>query len=72
LFEIYSGAALGNKLKVFPNYYRDAIEEAAQDEKRIRRTVIDLIAGMTESQALEMHNRLVGVAVGSGLEEIVP
>lgn len=72
LFEIYSEAALGNKLKVFPNYYRDAIEEAAQDEKRIRRTVIDLIAGMTESQALEMHNRLVGVAVGSGLEEIVP
>jgi hypothetical protein len=26
---------------------------------------------MTEAQALAMHNRLTGVSVGSGLDEIV-
>ena len=72
LFEIYmdaSGKATTQNL--FPAYYREAIEDAKGDEKQIKRTVIDLIAGMTENQALAMYNRLVGVSVGSGLEEIV-
>ena len=72
LFEIYSEATRHAKQRsLFPAYYREAIEEADNDEKRIRRTVVDLIAGMTEAQALAMHNRLTGVSVGSGLEEIV-
>jgi dGTPase len=72
LFEIYSEASQDAKQRtLFPAYYREAIEEADNDEKRLKRTVVDLIAGMTEAQALAMHNRLVGVSVGSGLEEIV-
>jgi dGTPase len=72
LFEIYSEASLNIKQRsLFPSYYREAIEEAGGDEKQTKRTVIDLIAGMTEAQALAMHNRLVGISVGSGLEEIV-
>ena len=35
-----------------------------------KRVVVDLIAGMTEEQALAMHNRLTGVSLGSGLEQI--
>jgi dGTPase len=72
LFEIYSKAGRDVKQRsLFPAYYREAMEDAGNDEKRIKRTVVDLIAGMTEAQALAMHNRLVGVSVGSGLEEIV-
>lgn len=72
LFEIYSEASHHERDRsLFPAYYREAIEEAGNDDKRMKRTVIDLIAGMTEAQALAMHNRLVGVSVGSGLDEIV-
>jgi dGTPase len=72
LFEIYSVASRREKHRsLFPAYYREAIDDAGGDEKQTRRTVIDLIAGMTEAQALAMHNRLIGVSVGSGLDEIV-
>lgn len=74
LFEIYRSAATDNReegLKIFPPFYRSAIEEAGRDPNRIRRVVVDLIAGMTEAQALAMHNRLTGVSVGSGLDEII-
>jgi dGTPase len=72
LFEIYWEAARDpDRLTLFTPYYRKAIEEAEGDDKKIRRTVIDLIAGMTEAQALAMHNRLIGVSVGSGLEDII-
>jgi dGTPase len=72
LFEIYMNASRDAKWRnLFPAYFREAIEEANGDEKQIKRTVIDLIAGMTEDQALAMYNRLIGVSVGSGLEDIV-
>lgn len=71
LFEIYREAAESKNLGIFPPYYRDAIEESIKDEKAVRRTVVDLIAGMTEVQALEVHNRLVGVSLGSGLEDLL-
>jgi dGTPase len=72
LFEIYMDASGKPATQnLLPANYREAIEEAKTDEKRIKPTVIDLIAGMTENQALAMYNRLVGVSVGSGLDEIV-
>jgi dGTPase len=72
LFEIYFDAPTKSKnLGIFPPYYRDAIEASGKDKKAIRRTVVDLIAGMTEVQALEVHNRLIGVSLGSGLEDLL-
>ena len=71
LFDVYMNAASPTASKLFPVYYRDMIDEAGHDEREIRRAVIDLIAGMTEAQALTMFRRLTGVSVGSGLEEIV-
>lgn len=71
LFEIYMDAGSGSKHRsLFPPYYRKALEES-WDDKGTRRTVIDLIAGMTEDQALAVHNRLTGVSLGSGLEELL-
>jgi dGTPase len=72
LFRIYMDASTAlNEQNLFPAYYREAIEEAKSYDNQIKRTVIDLIAGMTENQALAMYNRLTGVSVGSGLDEIV-
>jgi dGTPase len=72
LFKIYSDAASSEKtFHLFPKYYRQALEDASGNDVQIRRIIIDLIAGMTETQALAMHSRLTGVSVGSGLEEIV-
>ncbi len=71
LFEIYINAASEPKhLNLFPPYYRKALEVSADDDST-RRIVIDLIAGMTEEQALALHNRLTGTELGSGLEELL-
>ena len=71
LFEIYINAASEQKHRnLFPPYFRKALEESTDDEST-RRTVIDLIAGMTEEQALALHNRLTGMELGSGLEELL-
>ncbi len=70
LFSIYWDAAQGRRSQhLFPPYYRKALEDSANDREK-KRVVVDLIAGMTEEQALAMHNRLTGVSVGSGLEQI--
>jgi dGTPase len=72
LHEIYLDAATfqkKNKADVFTPYFRQQLQKQSDPEKR--RTVIDLIASMTEAQALAMHNRLVGTSVGYGLDEIL-
>jgi dGTPase len=71
LFNIYWDAAQGKRSQhLFPPYYRRALVDSANDRER-KRVVVDLIAGMTEEQALAMHNRLTGVFLGSGLEQII-
>jgi dGTPase len=70
LFSIYWDAAQGKRSQhLFPPYYRKALESSTNDQER-KRVVVDLIAGMTEEQALAMYTRLTGVSVGSGLEQI--
>ena len=70
LFEIYMDAATDKEhWNIFPPYYRQNLASAEQDG--VKRTIIDLIAGMTEEQAPAIHNRLTGVSVGSGLEDLL-
>jgi dGTPase len=70
LFRIYWDAAQGhNSAHLSPPYYRRALEKAADSQEKMR-VVVDMIAGMTEEQALAMHSRLIGVSVGSGLQQI--
>lgn len=70
LFSIYWEAAQGKRSEhLFPPYYRKALETAAGDGEK-RRVVVDLIAGMTEEQALAMYARLTGTSAGSALEQI--
>ena len=71
LFGIYWEAAQGKRAQhLFPPYYRRALVDSSSEQDK-KRVVVDLIAGMTEEQALAMHNRLTGVSLGSGLEQIL-
>jgi dGTPase len=70
LFSIYWDAAQGKRSQnLFPPFYRKALEGSANDNEK-KRVVVDLIAGMTEEQAVAMYTRLTGVSLGSGLEQI--
>jgi dGTPase len=72
LFEIYTEAAESDNLAMFPEDYREQLEEAdeaADDNAHARtRVVIDLIASMTEQQALRMYQRFTGNSLGSVLD----
>lgn len=72
LYEIYTEAAEADNLAMFPEDYREQLEEAneAADDKAHARTrvVADLIASMTELQALRMYQRFTGNSLGSVLD----
>jgi dGTP triphosphohydrolase len=59
---------------IFPIAAREVLERVRSDlsgsarDRELVRIVIDLIAGMTEQQAVEMHSRLSGVALGSSID----
>jgi dGTPase len=73
LFSIYSELAEGpDHWKVFPTFYRERLQEVCGQTDEAVRTCVDLIASMTESQAIAMHHRLTGQTHTSGLDDILP
>jgi dGTPase len=72
LFEEYRTAATGKpgNWAVFPPYYQERLRDASDDIERTR-ICVDLIAGMTEKQAVATYLRLTGIVLGSGLEELL-
>jgi dGTPase len=71
LFEVYAEAAHSpKKWSLFPPYYRDRLEKSSSARER-KRAVVDLIAGMTEPQAIGSYEQLMGVRPSVTLEEIV-
>lgn len=66
LFETYFDAAEKGDYGIFPETLREQIEVAKPKEKK--RGVIDLIAGFTEQQAIEMHQRLNGSVAGTAFK----
>lgn len=72
LFEIYTELAEDpDNWKVFPNFYRERLRDVHGQEDEVVRTCVDLIASMTESQAVAMHHRLTGQTHTSGLDDIL-
>ena len=72
LFEIYTSLAQSpSNWKIFPTFYRERLAEVRGNDDEVTRTCIDLIAGMTESQAVGMHHRLTGQIHSSGLDDIL-
>ena len=76
LFEIFNDAATQKLPDLFPPGYREQITELLEDGQYTLpdgqiRLVTDLIAGMTEGQAISMYQRLTGMSLGTVLDRIV-
>ena len=70
LFQVYMEAtSSAEERSIFPQYYRDELE-AADSVKDRKRVVADLIAGMTEPQAVEAYRQSLGAWPSSSLEEV--
>jgi len=74
LFRIYRAAASDGKSgqALFPIAFRDRLERTKlaykNNETALTRLVVDLIASMTEYQALRVFQKLTGVSPGSALD----
>jgi dGTPase len=75
LFEVFTEEARKNPCHLLPAYYQERLREIPNrkpdQDRGIRRMVADLIAGMTEAQAVGMYQRLKGIVMGSAFEEIL-
>ena len=77
LFHIFQKAAADSDFNIFPpmfsEYMRDTLPTMNHNDKKreIARAVSDYISGMTERQAIEIHQRLTGASLGSVLDPVV-
>jgi len=72
LFEVYSVAAGSSKTwSIFPPYYREELKKAGSVAEK-KRTVVDLIAGMTEPQVVDAYRQVMGAWQSQSLEDVVP
>ena len=62
-------AASPRDIHIFPAFYREMLEAAESDDERLR-VVADYVASMSEGQVIEIHQRLNGQSLGSGLERM--
>ena len=69
LFTIFLDAANGKNLAILPFAYREQLDSGMESEMKVR-TVADLISSFTERQAINLHRRLTGMALGSILDRI--
>ena len=73
LFHTFHDAAQSSNPQdwdIFPFGYRELLEQKETERDRSR-IVVDLIASMTEAQAIQMYQRLVGTSQASMLLQIV-
>jgi dGTPase len=69
LFGIFCNAANSSRdVTIFPLYFRERLERNQAGERGVKRTVADLISGMSEAQAAAVHQRLTGQSLGSALD----
>jgi dGTPase len=72
LCEVIMEAALEKKPSgILPVYYREILSNPDMSESDKKRSAIDLIASMTESQATAMYQRIEGISLTSGLDKIL-
>ncbi len=71
LFDIFNDAAkTPADVHIFPPLHQEQLKQAS-DEASQMRIVADYIASMSERQAIELHQRLTGQALGSGFERLL-
>jgi dGTPase len=70
LFQVFhESAVINDSLEIFPTAYKQLIGRTKADKERTR-LVADMIAGMTEHQAISTHRKLTGVNLGSVFDPI--
>ena len=70
LFDIFSNSATSKQLDIFPMRYRESLSHNSQKEEQVR-VIADLLAGLTEQQAIAMYRRLTGISFGTVMDAIV-
>ncbi|HXN99521.1 MAG TPA: dNTP triphosphohydrolase [Candidatus Acidoferrales bacterium] len=75
LYRVFMQETRQSPSRLLPPYYRERLQdvlakEGGKDLGR-KRIVADLIAGMTEDQAVAVYQRLNGIVVGSGLDNLL-
>jgi dGTPase len=75
LFWVFRSETRRTPSKLLPHYYRERLADivAAEGVRGLRsqRLVADLVAGMTEAQAIALYQRLNGIVMGSALDRIL-
>jgi dGTPase len=71
LFNAFLQETRRSPSRLLPPYYRERLKKVQDTPSEVRRVVVDLIAGMTESQALLTYQRLNGIVHGSALDKLV-
>ena len=66
LFDYYSAELASGNTRVIPGPYREEAHEAVErGDGAITRLVSDLISGLTEETAIDLHHTITGIALGS-------
>ena len=75
LFSVFRSEVKRSPSHLLPPYYQERlkniIDREGSSSNGSKRVVCDLIAGMTEYQAITLYQRLNGIALGSGLDNII-
>lgn len=75
LFDVFQNEVKRSASHLLPPYYQERLKDAVASEgvnsNGSKRIVCDLIAGMSEYQAITLYQRLNGITLGSGLENIL-
>lgn len=75
LFDVFQNEVKRSPSHLLPPYYQERLQDVIAHEgvngNGSKRTVCDLIAGMTEYQAITLYRRLSGITLGSGLDNIL-
>jgi dGTPase len=75
LFNVFMHETNLTVSRLLPSYYRERLQDVVKafgpGTIANRRVVVDLIAGMTESQANAVYQRLNGIVLGSALDKIL-
>lgn len=72
LFDVFHEEVhVKNPSGVLPIYYRELLKQPGLEETYKSRAAVDLIASMTETQAVAAYQRLEGITFDSGLDKIL-
>lgn len=75
LFSVFMHETRANPSRLLPAYYRERLKLIKKDQEdytvSAKRMVVDLIAGMTEFQALSLYQRLHGITQSSAMDKVL-